>query len=586
MSRPDSWVEFDRYGRGMRRHEVNARLLGGFGVVVDGHPISGDSWRRRRAAGLVKLLALAPNHRLVREQAMEALWPEIDDTAGGRNLRKAAHYARHALGLPDAIVLDGTTVALLPSGRVETDLEEFYGDARRALEDGDEAACRVVAERYAGDLLPDDRFEPWSHGPREQLSARYRQVLEGGRLWGRLLSVDPTSEIAHRAIIRERMEAGDRAGAIRQFDRLRTVLRDELGVSPDPESVALYEKVLETGGGDVATPAERARALLAWGMVHWEREDLAETERTAREARALAIDAGLGRELAESSELLGLVGFAKGRWREVFAEGFLDAVERNPDLAPFVYDANLCMSEFALHQPGGLDDLSAFADELLERAGQDNPLARAVSLLLRGEVGLLGDGDPVTVEAHLTEAIRLYQEARTPSGAALAVVRLAELKAHQATRDTSLDSYSQARRLAAQTPLAGHLLPLLFGVMIDLDDATSGIAIFDEAEDELAAFHTCETCSMTLWVRGAVACAVAGQHERAETLLDRAGRTAERWRGGPWQAALAEARGVLGRERGEEGGAVTSLFEQASVGFAAAGRPRDAARCAQLAATS
>ena len=257
---------------------------------------------------------------------------------------------------------------------------------------------------------------------REQLNARYLQVLEGGRLWGRL-SVDPTSEIAHRGIIRERREAGDRAGAIRQFDRLRTVLHDELGVSPDPVSVALYEEVLETEGGDVATPAERARALLAWAVVHWERDDLAEAERTARKARALAIDAGLGHELAESSELLGLVGFAKGRWREVFAEGFLDAVERSPDLAPFVYDANLCMSEFALHQPDGLADLNAFADELLERAGQDSRPARAVSLLLRGEVGLLGNRDPVAVEADLTEAIRLYQEVQTPSGAALAVVR-------------------------------------------------------------------------------------------------------------------------------------------------------------------
>ena len=136
--------ELDGYGGGMRRHGVHVRLLGGFGVVVDGHPIADESWRRRRAAGLVKLLALAPNHRLVHEQAMEALWPDIDDTAGGRNLRKAARR-RRALGLPDAIVLDGTTVALLPSGRVETDVEEFYGDARRALEDGDEAACRAAA---------------------------------------------------------------------------------------------------------------------------------------------------------------------------------------------------------------------------------------------------------------------------------------------------------------------------------------------------------------------------------------------------------------------------------------------------------
>ena len=61
----------------------------------------------------------------------------------------------------------------------------------------------------------------------------------------------------------------------------------------------------------------------------------------------------------------------------------------------------------------------------------------------------------------------------------------AELRAHQATLDTSPDLYAQARRLAAQTPLAGHLLPLLFGVMIDLDDAASGIAILETGRGRL-----------------------------------------------------------------------------------------------------
>jgi hypothetical protein len=35
------------------------------------------SWRLRKAAGLVKLLALAEGHRLHREQAMDLLWPDL-----------------------------------------------------------------------------------------------------------------------------------------------------------------------------------------------------------------------------------------------------------------------------------------------------------------------------------------------------------------------------------------------------------------------------------------------------------------------------------------------------------------------------
>lgn len=53
--------------------DVRVRLLGGFEVVVDGVPVPADVWRRRGAAGLVKLLALAPRQRLHREQVIEAL---------------------------------------------------------------------------------------------------------------------------------------------------------------------------------------------------------------------------------------------------------------------------------------------------------------------------------------------------------------------------------------------------------------------------------------------------------------------------------------------------------------------------------
>src|SRR4029079_6991706 len=116
----------------------------------------------------------------------------------------------------------------------------------------------------------------------------------------------------------ELMEAGNRNAAIQQFERLRTGLRDELGVSPDPQTVALYEQILASDRPESPTPAQRARALLAWGMVHWERRDFDEAERTAREARALAVDAGLGVELGEASALIGSIAQARGQWREFF----------------------------------------------------------------------------------------------------------------------------------------------------------------------------------------------------------------------------------------------------------------------------
>jgi DNA-binding SARP family transcriptional activator len=98
--------------------DVHVRLLGGFGVVVDGRPVPDDAWRRRVAAALVKLLALAPGHRLLRERVTDALWPDLllDDALP--RLHTAAHYARAAIGRRDALVLDQGAVALYPGCRL------------------------------------------------------------------------------------------------------------------------------------------------------------------------------------------------------------------------------------------------------------------------------------------------------------------------------------------------------------------------------------------------------------------------------------------------------------------------------------
>ena len=56
------------------------------------------------------------------------------------------------------------------------------------------------------------------------------------------------------------------------------------------------------------------------------------------------------------------------------------------------------------------------------------------------------------------------------------------------------------------------------------------------------------------------------------------------WPGGPWHAAMWEARGELRRAQGDEEAAVV-MFREAERRFEAADRPRDAARCRSSAET-
>jgi hypothetical protein len=55
--------------------EVHVTLLGRFAVTVGGIPVAEAGWKRRHAAAVVKVLALAPGRRLHREQVMDLVWP-------------------------------------------------------------------------------------------------------------------------------------------------------------------------------------------------------------------------------------------------------------------------------------------------------------------------------------------------------------------------------------------------------------------------------------------------------------------------------------------------------------------------------
>ncbi|HEX7170563.1 MAG TPA: hypothetical protein VF206_06990, partial [Rubrobacter sp.] len=95
---------------------VRIWLLGGFRLSVGGRTIEEDAWRLRKAASLVKLLALAPGRRLHRERAMDLLWPDLGTKAASNNLRGAVHVARRALspGGPNHLTSEDGALLLCP----------------------------------------------------------------------------------------------------------------------------------------------------------------------------------------------------------------------------------------------------------------------------------------------------------------------------------------------------------------------------------------------------------------------------------------------------------------------------------------
>ncbi len=223
---------------------IEVTVLGGFEVRVGGRAISSNQWSRRHSVALVKLLALAPGRSLHRERVLDALWPDLDIDVAAPRLHKAAHYARKALGLRDAVMLSADTVQLGGRSVVHVDAERFQVLARSALDTGGITAAKTALAVYGGGLLPHDLYEPWVEQHRLHLARLYMELLHQAELWHQALATDPADEPAHLALAQRYAESGDRAAALRQLDQLDQVMRDELGLEPSQRAAALRRRVL------------------------------------------------------------------------------------------------------------------------------------------------------------------------------------------------------------------------------------------------------------------------------------------------------------------------------------------------------
>jgi predicted ATPase/DNA-binding SARP family transcriptional activator/DNA-binding NarL/FixJ family response regulator len=241
-------------------------LLGGFRVTVGSRSISEEQWRLRKAASLVKLLALAEGHRLHREQAMELLWPGLDPEAALNNLHQALHVARHVLE-PSApasgaaasryLRLREERLALFPDGPLWVDVEAFEEAAAIARHAREPAAYRAALDLYAGELLPEDRYEPWVEERRAELRGVYLSLLvglaglheqrgefgEATEAFRRVVVEEPTHEGAHVGLMRLYALSGRRREALSQYDRLREALFREFGAEPEAASRRLHEEI-------------------------------------------------------------------------------------------------------------------------------------------------------------------------------------------------------------------------------------------------------------------------------------------------------------------------------------------------------
>jgi len=288
---------------------LRLQLLGGFRVWVGSSVIEEDAWRLRKAASLLKLLALTSSHRLHREQLLDLLWPDLDPKAAANNLHHALHVARRLLtpaGPSPFLRLQAELLSLAPADALWVDAEAFESAAAQARRTADPGTYRAALSRYTGELLPQNLYEDWAADRREGLRGLYLSLLlelaglfesmgqPGGAIetLQRAVSHEPATEAAHASLMRLFARTGQRHQALRQYEQLQQALEEELDAEPEEATQQLYQQILAGEVPSASAPADG---------------QLVQAAPTRRHNLPAALTSFVGRqeEIAELERLLG-----------------------------------------------------------------------------------------------------------------------------------------------------------------------------------------------------------------------------------------------------------------------------------------
>lgn len=241
-------------------------LVGPLKVVASGAELSLPT---RKTEALLAVLALRPGVAVGREWLSALLWPDTREAQARTSLRQAVGHLRRALGNP-VIVSAGEKLHLDPT-HAAVDAAELGQQLARPPSERLAALPLWRGELLAGFSVIEAPFDAWLSDERARLAERVATRLEeclaalsaagdverAIAVGSHVVELEPTREATHRALMTLYAASGDRAAAMRQYDRCRELLRRHLELSPSKETDALRRALAETETGSDAPTTRR-----------------------------------------------------------------------------------------------------------------------------------------------------------------------------------------------------------------------------------------------------------------------------------------------------------------------------------------
>jgi predicted ATPase/two-component SAPR family response regulator len=239
---------------------LRIRALGAATVEFGDAALTAADWGYAKPRELMFLLVSSPP--MTKDQIAGALWPDLSRQQLGNALHTALRELRRALGDPGWVVYGDGQYRFDRSRPHECDVTAFEDAlvAARRARPSDAALPdlqRAIAV-YGGDFLDGMPAGEWALVRRDELRRAFESaLLATGRLqaaagrhqaaaavFRRAVAHEPLNETAHRELMSSWARLGETARAVRHYEELTELLRDQVGVPPAAETKALYERLL------------------------------------------------------------------------------------------------------------------------------------------------------------------------------------------------------------------------------------------------------------------------------------------------------------------------------------------------------
>ena len=247
-------------------------LLGQFQIILDDQPVDSHLYIKTKA--FLAYLVIEKERVHSRETLAGLIWPDKSQEAAFTNLRQAIRQLRDTIPSIDQYLnITSQTIQFNIKNQSIVDVNRFQNmidqtDKHSHAFRADCARCILLLEGamdlYRGPVLANFyvkeslEFNDWILFQQQRIErialASLMDIVEyylhqghfdqAQQLALRQVEIDPYREVAHRQYMRSVMASGQRAAAIKHYDRLKDLLENDLGIKPETETDLLYEQIL------------------------------------------------------------------------------------------------------------------------------------------------------------------------------------------------------------------------------------------------------------------------------------------------------------------------------------------------------